>query len=291
MAERIKKKDHFYQEALIWMGYRYAIGLAGSKSGRAKELMDSFKLFDDIEFDSPAFHALAAEIANYLKRKKIKDVVDLSNQWMERDMMWYSAHYAVGSHSYAGSLCHDIVRYGSEVLSPERREFIAYDIRREITWHLNFPFSFYLPIDGERRLDPIDLLIRFLKENDIRTEEQMAKYKCIKVRENQNGEISYEAEVEKDETKRRVHSCLYDIHDLLGWDDLAKYFDPKMHKRCRIRYNGEEKVLEYFDSWGSVYGEPDAFPFRTLKKSIEEYAKNPSLCMYINEKYIVEDDI
>ena len=43
-----------------------------------------------MKYDTPEFHALAAEIANYLKRKKIKDVVDLSNSWIERDMMWYA---------------------------------------------------------------------------------------------------------------------------------------------------------------------------------------------------------
>ena len=291
MAERIKKKDSFYQEALIWMGYRYAIKLAGVESNRVKEQVNSYKMFNDIEYDTPAFHALAAEITNYLKRKKIKDVVDLSNQWMERDMMWYSTHYAVGSHSYAGSLCHDIVRYGREILSPERREFMAYDIRREISWHLNYPFSFHLPTDGERRLDPIDLLIRFLMENDIRTDEQLAKYKCIRVKESHTGDISYDAEIEEEEQKRYSHSCLFEIRDLLGWDDLAKYFDPKMHKYCKIRYNGEEKVLEYFDSWEPVYGEPGAFPFRKVKKDINTYEHNPYLCMYINEKYIVEDNI
>ena len=30
MASKIKKDSDFYQESLIWMGYRYAIGLAGA---------------------------------------------------------------------------------------------------------------------------------------------------------------------------------------------------------------------------------------------------------------------
>ena len=64
-----------------------------------------------------------------------------------------------------------------------------------------------------------------------------------------------------------------------------------MHKYCKIRYNGKEKVLEYFDSWEPVYGEPGAFPFRKVKKDIDTYEHNPYLRMYINEKYIVEDNI
>ena len=39
------------------------------------------------------------------------------------------------------------------------------------------------------------------------------------------------------------------------------------------------------------YGEPDAFPFRLLKKPIENYEKKPCLCTYINEEYIVEDNL
>ena len=160
--------------------------------------------FSSIEYDTPEFHALAAEIANYLKRKKIKDVVDLCNSWMERDMMWYAYHYAEGSHSYAGSLCHDIVRYGREVLSQERREFVAFDIRREISWHLNIPLNFHLPTGAERRLDPIDLLMDFLVKNDIQKEEQLAKYRWIGVKENPDGSIGYETRLEEDEKKRNM---------------------------------------------------------------------------------------
>lgn len=94
---KIRKSDDFYQEALIWMGYRYAIGLTNFGREREGQLMESLKAFQGIEYDTPEFHAMAEEIAKYLKRKKIKDVVDLSNQWMERDMMWYSVHYSVGS--------------------------------------------------------------------------------------------------------------------------------------------------------------------------------------------------
>ena len=171
MEKKIRKSDDFYQESLIWMGYRFAIGISNCGNERCRELVESLKAFQGIEYDTPEFHALAVEIAKYLKRKKIKDVVDLSNRWMERDMMWYSVHYSVGSHSYAGSHCHDIVRYGREVMSQERKEFMAYDIRKMISYQLNYPFNFHMPTEGERRLDPIDLLMRFLVKNDIKAAE------------------------------------------------------------------------------------------------------------------------
>lgn len=291
MTNRIKKTDKFYQESLIWMGYRYAIGLTDNNSESGREILKQFKVYRDIEYNTPAFHELAAEIANYLKRKKIKDVVDLSNRWMESDMMWYSIHYALGSKSYAGSHCHDIVRYGREVLSPERREFCAYDIRREISWHLSISLNFHLRIGAERRLNPVDLLMRFMLENDIRIDEQLAMHKWIEVKEDILGNINYEVEYEEDRANRCSVGLLSDIDALLDWDDLAKYFDPKFHKRCKVKYNGEESVVEYFDSWERRFGEPDAFPFQLVKKPIDKYEQNPSCSMYINEEYIIEDNL
>ena len=291
MTNKIKKTDGFYQESLIWMGYRCAIGLTEKNSKSGRKLLEQFKVYRDIEYDSPAFHELAAEIANYLSRKKIKDVIDLSNRWMESDMMWYSIHYALGRRSYAGSHCHDIVRYGREVLSPERREFCAFDIRREISWHLRISLSFHLQLGAERWLNPIDLLMRFMLEKDLRTDEQLAMYKRIEVKEGELKEISYKVEYEEKGAERCSVGLISEISALLDWDDLAKYFDSKFHKRCKVRYNGEESVVEYFDSWECRYGKPDAFPFQLVKKPIDKYEQNPSLCMYINEEYIVEDNL
>lgn len=62
MVNKIKKSDDLYHEALIWMGYRYAIGLTESSKA-----VKQYQLFRDIEYDTQEFHALAAEIANYLK--------------------------------------------------------------------------------------------------------------------------------------------------------------------------------------------------------------------------------
>ena len=244
-----------------------------------------------IEYDTPEFHALAEEIAKYLQRKKIKDVVDLSNRWMERDMMWYSVHYSVGSHSYAGSHCHDIVRYGREVMSEERKEFMAYDIRKMISNQLNYPFNFHMPTEGERRLDPIDLLMRFMTENDIQTAEQLEKYRWIGVKESQDGSISYETRLEDETKKVSPHTFSWTIDDLLAWDDLAKYFDPKMHKQCRVIFKGEEQIVEYFDSWRRKYGCEDEFPYVKLKRPVDAYEKNPQIYTSICEEYIVEDNL
>lgn len=56
-----------------------------------------------------------------------------------------------------------------------------------------------------------------------------------------------------------------------------------------MNYNGEESVVEYFDSWERRYDEPGEFPDQLLKKPILEYERNPHLCTYLNEEYIVVD--
>jgi len=147
----IKKKEKYYQDALIWMGYRYAIGLTESNSN-GKRAIEQLKVFQAIEFDTPEFHALATEFAQFLKRKKIKDVMDLRQKMLESDLIWYSAHYGIGRHSYAASHCHDIIQYGTDVLSPERQEFLAFDIRRELSTYLSWSTPFRMPVDGERTI-------------------------------------------------------------------------------------------------------------------------------------------
>ena len=65
MKNDIKKKENeLYKEALIWMGYRYAIGLT-----EESKAIQQYKQFRDIEYNTPEFHALAAEISDYLRRK------------------------------------------------------------------------------------------------------------------------------------------------------------------------------------------------------------------------------
>ena len=117
--------------------------------------MERYEAFRNIQYDTPGFHQLAAEIADYLRRKKITDVVDLQMKSAEANMMWYASHYACGRHSYAGSLCHDIVRWGRFALSDMRKEFLAFVIRREISDRLSWrPFNFRMPIESERRHKP-----------------------------------------------------------------------------------------------------------------------------------------
>ena len=174
MAKKIRKSDDFYRESLSWMAYRYAIGITEYVGRSGKSEAERYRMFRDIEFDTEEFHALAGAFMDFLKRKKITDIVQLREKYRENDLIWLSRNYAMGRHSYAASHCEDIISYSDEVLSPQRKEFMAHDRRRELGDHLRFQsFFFDLPLGIERTHSPLDLFLRFITENDVDTEEKL----------------------------------------------------------------------------------------------------------------------
>ncbi|MBO4719705.1 MAG: hypothetical protein J5658_07520 [Prevotella sp.] len=74
MEKRIRKSDDFYQEALIWMGYRYAIGL--TNFGRFKgeeqivEYFDSWRRKYGCEDEFP-YEKLKRPVDSYEKNPQI----------------------------------------------------------------------------------------------------------------------------------------------------------------------------------------------------------------------------
>lgn len=124
MAKRIKRDDDMYKESLSWMSYRYAIGITEYAGRSSQSAAERYRMFRDIEFDTEEFHALATAFADFLKRKNIKNIVDLRDRYRENDLIWLSRNYAMGRHSYAASHCEDIMTYSNEVLSPERKESV-----------------------------------------------------------------------------------------------------------------------------------------------------------------------
>ena len=284
----IKKKEKYYQDALIWMGYRFAIGLSESNSN-GKRAIEQLKVFRDIEFDTPEFHALATEFAQFLERKKIKDVMDLRQKMLESDLIWYSAHYGIGRHSYAASHCHDIIQYGTDVLSPERQEFLAFDIRRELSNYLSWSTPFRMPVDGERTIDPIDAFISFLKDNNIKTSEELAEYEEIAVVMEEKGTYSYHVRKRPEDTEKPyILPFGFEYSDYFGWADLASFFDPQFHKHVLLRNDGKEDVVECFDSWMYQTHSADGFPFMKVKRPVDGYRHRP-YGVYIPEEYIVKE--
>lgn len=287
MAKRIKCDDPMYIEALSWMSYRYAIGITEYPSRNGLSSAERYRMFRDIEFDTEEFQALAAAFTDFLKRKKITDIVTLRDKYRENDLIWLSRNYAMGRHSYAAYHCDDIMSYSNEVLSSERKEFMAHDIRSQISDHLRW-HSFFISKELEENNSPLDLFLQFITDNNIDSDEQYQEYSRIDVYLSSDGRISYASE--KKEHNKTYFSFLSDIDDYLGWDILASYFLPECHKKCRIVFNGQESIVTYINSWIRKWNPEGKMFYERVKIPID---KLPSRLKrtYLNEEYIVDDNI
>ena len=283
----MKKDDPMYREALSWMSYRYAIGITESQSRNGLSKVERYKMFRDIEFDTEEFHALAAAFMDFLERKKIKDLVQLRDKYRECDLIWLSRNYAMGRHSYAASFCNDIMSCSNEVLSAERKRFMAIDIRRELIDHFRW-CCFYIPCELEETHSPMDLFLQFITDNNIDTEEKLQEYSRIEVRRASDGSVTYDTKgVEGD---IRAFCFMFDIDDYIGWDELASYFLPSCHKKCRVAVNGQEFVIPYINSWirrNNAYGK---LHYERIKVPIDKPISRFRHASIV-EDYIVEDNI
>ena len=77
MNKPITKKDGLYKETLTWMSYRYAIGMTDYVGRKGYSELERYRQFMDIAFGSEEFRALVNAFCDFLKRKKIKDVITL----------------------------------------------------------------------------------------------------------------------------------------------------------------------------------------------------------------------
>lgn len=293
MNTQFTKKDDLYKEALVWMSYRYTMGMTDYVGRKGYSELERYRQFMDIEFGSDEFRALVNAFCAFLKRKKIKDVISLKENYLEQDLIWLSKNYAMGRHSYAASHWQDIVRYSQDVLTEAQKKHCALDIRREIAMHLQFQdFNFRMPYYLEEIHSPMDLFLTFITENGIDTVEKLLQYKRIEVFIRNDGQIDYATTLRDDSEKNDSYFWpMASIDDYLGWDALASFFYPPCHKVCRTLYNGKEELIPYFDSWQYDYSGEGKLKYKKDKRPLDKFRTEPWSAWSINEEYIVEDNI
>lgn len=293
MNKPITKKDGLYKEALTWMSYRYAIGMTDYVGRKGYSELERYRQFMDIAFGSEEFRALVNAFCDFLKRKKIKDVITLKENYLEQDLIWLSKNYAMGRHSYAAAHWQDIVRYSQDVLTEAQKKHNALDIRREIAMHLQFQnFNFCIPHYMEETHSPMDLFLTFITESDIDTVEKLLQYKRIEVVINNDSHIEYATSLRDDDDKKDTHFWpMMSIDDYLGWDALASFFYPPCHKVCRTLFNDQEELIPYFDAWQYDYSGEGTLKYKKVKRPLDKFRIEPWAAWSINEEYIVEDNI
>ena len=106
MTKRITRDDPMYIEALSWMSYRYAIGITEYPHRNGLSEAERYRMFRDIEFNTPEFQALSAAFTDFLKRKKITDVVALRDQYRENDLIGIQPYRCLSFFRWSDIICH-----------------------------------------------------------------------------------------------------------------------------------------------------------------------------------------
>ena len=230
-----------------------------------------------------------------MAKKKVKEEQKEMSMY-EEDLIWMSYRYCIGRHTIAASMhAGEIAKHEYFRLSPERRQFMAFDIRREIASTLSFgPLNFRMdPNIKEENYKPLELLLEFFDDNDIHTREDLAKIASIHthITSYNNPQGIYITTSSKD-VKEESHISTFDILDLIPWANLAACFDVNNHKWCTVNVNGKEKTIEYFEAWVEANKEEGQdFNFTKVKIDVDSYLKNPNYCGYLIEDYIVKDGV
>lgn len=134
------------------------------------------KTFD--ELDPIVKNMVTNGLSNFLvKNTKLSDY--------EEDCMWMSYRYCIGRHTGA-SIMHaeDIWKNCRGRMSDDRTLFTAFDINREIEWHLNFMKPhFHFPLTSLNRIytTAVDIVCEFMEEYNITSVEEFLKYKDVHI--------------------------------------------------------------------------------------------------------------
>lgn len=216
----------------------------------------------------------------------------------EEMLMWTSYRYCIGRKTYVNTLASYIAKKYYHILSDERLEFTASDIRKCIEDVLRLgmcDFSYDGTVSyGER--NPIPDFLEWLNGN-VNSEKDLIGIE---------GVTCYKESYAKGTPKSyRVHNVTphynitaydHELSDLLVWNDLASCFDKKNHKIIHTNVNGKEEDIECFESWvedtvpcddNPMYCRHKPWSWKKVWKSVEDFTTKGEYSGYLVEDYIV----
>lgn len=202
----------------------------------------------------------------------------------EEDLIWMSYRYCIGRHTIAAGMhAGNIVKNAYEKLNPERQEFMAFDIRREIESVLRWSKpSFYLGTVFQRQdlpeYRPLELFIEAINNKTLEEVKTIGNIHLDSI----GGDYVFDYKGQGETN----NFSLTDLHDLMTWMDVASCFDTKSHKTCKCLNpdTGETQEVEYFESY--VLSDFRNVKFTKIKVPVAEYVKNPFITTRINEECI-----
>lgn len=222
--------------------------------------------------------------------KKETENVKMLTQY-EEDCVWMSYRYCIGRHTIA-SHCHaeDIARKVYGRMTPERTQFMSDDINNEIHSQLHYgnfvDMGWYGNIP-KTHFKPLDVLYSILNKESINSLEKFRQIKSIAIDWNrEKNDFDYSIYYFQDNDKNKdLGRSLWDITDLEVWQQLANLFDLNSHKLAKVKVDGKEKIVCYYECWHATNNQ-GVITYEKRKHAIDS-----PFNWSINEECIVEDDI
>ena len=229
-----------------------------------------------------------------MSKKKIeKEMCSLD----EEMLMWTSYRYCIGRKTYVNTLASYIAKKYYNILSDERLEFTANDIRKCIEDSLRFgycEFKYEGSVSyGDR--NPIPDLLCWLNAN-VNSEKDLIGIECISCYKESYAKDSpklFRTRTVTPATRMTVYD--HELSDLLIWNDLASCFDKKNHKMLHLEYNGKVEDVECFESWikDSIpcedkpgYYKDKPWSWKKVWRSVKDFTTSGEHCGYIIDEAI-----
>lgn len=224
--------------------------------------------------------------------KKKTENLDLD----EEILMFCAYRYAIGRKTYVSTLAPYIAKKYYPLLSDERAEFTAMDIRRSIADCLRYghPSFVYDVSVFDKDRNPIADYLTWLNANvqDSKDLQCITNVTCYK--ENYNPETPKSFAV--DRTQRKTWECYQsDIDDLLTWDSLASCLDRANHVNVTVECEGKDVIIRCFETWrhlnvpckdNPMYYQRVPWKWVKCYVSVDRYLKMGDYCGALVDEYV-----
>ena len=204
------------------------------------------------------------------RKKQFKAIIQ--DSMFFESLIWMSYRYCIGRKSIAACTHADNIAKYIHYLPKERRQFIAKDIRREISDRLHWQDN--IQVNGfEYKYDAVTLLLKYIKENPDTDIKNTKFFIDVNV-----GQVTIEPA-----EKPSHFSFMDDVSDYIGWIKLANCLDEDSYVTIEAEYDGENLNIEGFEY-------PNVFQneIRFLYTSVKKYLEQPWATSYIAPEYIKE---
>lgn len=223
-----------------------------------------------------------------VKKEKLEPLKDY-----EEDGIWMSYRYCIGrksisSHARAG----DILKhyYKRLKLTPDRCIFMSKDINKSIEDCLRWgQLNVYFGYSQYDTVYPLEETFRAISDNiGIIDPENLNNISKINIQVLDYGNVDYKISYNEN---KNLHYPLSDLEDLMVWNNCAKILDLKSHKVCKVSYQDKDEYIEYVDCMTIDRQEDGKYKLINRKVPVDRYISNSYLNSYINQNYIIEDNL